>query len=282
MGYATNNLQQVLVYCSTPNGDDGGIWMDGDGLAVDSSTNLYFITGDGLFNTNTQDYGDSFVKMSAAGTVLDYFSPSVQSGLDASNLDLGSGGVLLLPDQGGAHPHEMVSAGKNGTIYLVDRDNMGHFSTNDSQIVQALVNVFTGGSGLTTGNFCSPIYYNGYVYFSGISDHVKAFQLSNGLLTTNATTQSSQSYGYPGGALSISANGNTNGILWAVQRNGDSAAGSLHAYNAGNRASELYNSDQAGSRDTLDIASKFNVPLVANGKVFVSSVGQLIVYGLLP
>ena len=258
--------------------------MNGDGLATDSTTNLYFITGDGLFNANTNgtDYGDSYVKLSLSGTVLDYFSPADQASLDTGNLDLGSGGVLLLPDQSGSHPHEMLSAGKDGAIYLVDRDNMGHYNpSNNNQIIQTLTNVFTGGSGLTTGSFCSPIYHNGVVYFTGISDYVRAFPLSNGLLSTNAA-HSSQTYGYPGGMMAISANGNTNGILWAVQRNGGSSPGTLHAYNAANLANELFNSDQAGTRDTLDIASKFNIPLIANGKVFVSGVSQLTVYGLLP
>ena len=126
-GYNASTLQRVMVYCTTPNGDDGGVWMDGDGIATDSTGSLYFISGDGLMDANTGggDYGDSFLRLSTSGTVQDYFSPSVQSTLDSGNLDLGAGGVLLLPDQSGAHPHEMVSAGKNGTVYLVDRDNMG-------------------------------------------------------------------------------------------------------------------------------------------------------------
>ena len=139
LGYNASTLQQVMVYCTTPNGDDGGVWMDGDGIATDSTGSLYFISGDGPMDANTggSDYGDSFIRLSTSGTVQDYFSPSVQSTLDSQNLDLGSGGVLLLPDQSGAHPHEMVSAGKNGTVYLVDRDNMGHFNSSSDQIVQS-------------------------------------------------------------------------------------------------------------------------------------------------
>ena len=284
MGYDATTLQQVLLVCTTPNGDDGGVWMNGDGLAVDSSANLYFITGDGLFDANTggSDYGDCFVKMSTTGTILDYFSPSVQSSLDTGNLDLGSGGVLLLPDQSGAHPHEMVSAGKNGTIYLVDRDNMGHYNPNSDPIVQSIVNIFTNVTGKEGGNFGSPVYFSGRVYFSPVQDNVQAFQLSNGLLSTSPTSRSSATYGGRGGTLAISANGSANGILWTLQSNGTASPGVLHAYDASSLTTELYNTSQAGSRDTLDAWSKFSLPLVANGKVFVSSVSQLTVYGLLP
>ena len=197
LGYNATTLQQVLVYNDTANGSDGGIWMNGDGLATDSTGNLYFITGNGTFDANTggKDYGDSFVKISPTGSVLDYFTPFDQSSLSASDLDLGSGGVLLLPDQSGAHPHEMVSAGKSGTIYLVNRDNMGHFNSNSDQIVQSLVNIFpTNNLGIEGGNFSSPIYFNGSVYFAPVQGAVQAFSLTNGLLSTAPTSQSSEIY----------------------------------------------------------------------------------------
>ena len=191
--------------------------MNGDGAAADSTGNLYCITGDGLFDADTggTDYGDSFLKLSPAGSALDYFTPSVQTTLDADNLDLGSGGVLLLPDQSGAHPHEMVSAGKNGTIYLVDRDNMGHYHSNTDQIVQSIVNIFTESTGEEGGNFSSPVYFNGRVYFAPVEGNVQAFQLSSGLLSTTPTSRTSATYDGRGGTMAISANGNTNGILWA-------------------------------------------------------------------
>ena len=291
LGYNATTLQQVSVYCSTPNGDDGGIWMSGDGIAADSSGSLYFITGDGLFDASTggTDYGDSFVKMNSAGTVLDYFSPQVQSSLNSGNLDLGSGGVMLLPDQPGSHPHEMVGAGKNGTVYLVDRDNMGHFHSNNDQIVQSLTNIWTNSSGGEAGLFGTPAYFNGSVYFSPVDDTVQAFQLNNGLLTTTPTSHSVETYNGAtstfsarGGTLAISANGNANGILWALESKGDTAPGILHAYDATNLGNELYNSSQAGSRDALDPWLKFTAPVVANGRVYVVSAGQLTAYGLLP
>ncbi|MGH7992666.1 MAG: hypothetical protein ACREDQ_04060, partial [Limisphaerales bacterium] len=292
LGYAPTNVQnQVLVYNVAPNAGKAGIWMDGDGPAVDASGNLYFITADGLFDANSggTDYGDSFIKLSSAGAVLDYFTPMVQADLYAGNLDLGAGGVLLLPDQSGPHTHEVVSASKNATIYLVDRDNMGHYHSNTDQVVQSLVNIFPSSPGNDSGNFGSPVYFNGSVYFCAVSDHVRAFQLSSGLLSTSPTSQSAASFNYPGAMLAASGNGNSNGILWAVQRNGLTTSCTLHAYDAGNLANELYNSDQAGSRDSAGADAKWAIPLVVNGKVYVATqnesvttMNQLTVYGLLP
>jgi hypothetical protein len=281
LGYDATTLQQVLAFSSTPNGEGGGIWQSGGGLVVDAAGTFYFATGDGVFSANTggKDYGDSFLKLSSTGTVLDYFTPHDQSSLDTNNLDLDAGGMILLPDQPGSHPHLLVSAGKNGSIYLVDRDNMTHFNAAD-QNPQTLVNIFPFGTPLP-GNYSSPVYFNGSVYFGPVADVVQAFKLTNGQLSTSPTSTSPEAYAYPGAALAISANGNTNGILWAVQKNG-TAPGSLRAYDTANLTQELYNSDQAGSRDTLDVAAKFSIPLVVNGKVFVASEGKLTIYGLLP
>ena len=283
-GYNASTLQPVMAYCTTPNGDDGGVWMNGDGIATDATGSLYFISGDGLMDANTSgsDYGDSFVKLSPSGTVQDYFSPSVQSNLDSQDLDLGAGGVLLLPDQSGAHPHEMVSAGKNGTIYVVDRDNMGGYHTGNDQIVQSLSNIFPNNLGIEGGNFSSPVYWNGWVYFAPVAGPVQAFGLTNGLLTTKPSSRTAQTYDERGGTMSISANGSSNGILWTLQTGGAGVPGILHAYDATDLTKELYNSNQAGSRDALDEWDKFSVPVVANGEVFVTSNSQLTMYGLLP
>jgi hypothetical protein len=282
LGYNAANLKLVMAYNDTANSSQGGIWQSGGGLASDSSGNIFFVTGNGTFDAdiNGVDYGDSFEKISSSGTVLDYFTPMDQGTLDSKNIDLGSGGVLLLPDQPGSHPHLAVTAGKDGTIYLVNRDSMGHYNPSSNQNLQSLVDIFPNGTP-EPGNFSFPIYFNGYVYFSPITDTVKAFQLTNGLLSTAPTSQSSEVYGYPGGAMALSANGNTNGILWVVQRNA-TAAGVLRAYDATNLANELYNSSESGSRDTLDIAAKFSTPLIANGRVFVASYSQLTAYGELP
>jgi hypothetical protein len=173
-------------------------------------------------------------------------------------------------------------AGKPGTVNLIDRDNMGHHSpSDDSQIVQSLEHVFPWGT-LSEGNYSAPVYYNGRIYFSPVADAVKTFQLTNGLLSTAPTSQSAEIFPYPGASLAISANGDIDGILWAIEYTGCCTPGTLHAYDPADLTNEYYNSDQAGSRDTMVPAVKFSVPLVANGKVFVGASGTLMVYGLLP
>ncbi len=291
LGYNKSTLQQVMAFNATRNAEGGGIWQSGDGLATDASGNIFFVTGDGTFDANGggPDLGDSIVKISPSGGVLDYFTPHDQATMDANDIDLGSGGTILLPDQPGAHPHLALSAGKNGTIYVVDRDNMGHYRPgDDNQIVQSIVNIFPGWT-YTTGNFKAPVYWNGNLYFSADADYIKAFHMSNGLMSTTPTSQSPFVVNYPGATLGLSSNGTTNAILWVVERidvdplgSGTRGPGVLHAFDATNLGVELYNSNQAGGRDTLDYAAKWAAPLVANGKVFVASNGRLTAFGLLP
>jgi len=167
---------------------------------------------------------------------------------------------------------------------------MGGFnSRNDNQIVQSLVDIFPFGTP-EPGNYSAPVYYNSTVYFGPIRDNIQAFSLTNGLLSTAPTSRSSEVFNYPGASMAISANGASSGILWAVQRNGDcgvlitcpsAGPGVLKAYDAGNLGNLLYSSDDVPTRDTLDFASKFSVPLVANGKVVVASMSKLTIYGLL-
>ena len=200
--------------------------------------------------------------------------------MNLHDLDLGSGGPLLLPDQSGAYPHLLVTAGKTGTIYVVNRDKMGGYNpTDDSQIPQALANLLPGGT-LDSGNFKAPVYFAGFVYFGAVSDSLRALKLGGGSLSMS--TQSPEAYSFPGATIAISANGNTNAILWALERPGATVPAVLHAYDATNLGSELYNSNQVGSRDTLDYAAKYTPPVVVNGKVFVASVNQLAAYGPLP
>ena len=289
LGYNATTLQQTMAYCDSPNGSQAGIWQSGMGPAADAAGNVYVMTANGTFNANTggTEYGDSFLKLSPAGTVLDYFTPKDQAIMNSNNWDLASSGTLLLPDQPGATPHLLLSAGKTGTVYLVNRDNMGHFTSTDSQIVQALYNIFPNGTP-EPGNYSAPVYFNGKVYFGPINDRLQAFQLTSGLLSTAPTSASTSVYSYPGATLSVSANGSSNGIVWAIQRNDSattepsSSAATLHAYSAGDLSMELYNSDQAGARDTFSSAAKMTVPVIANGRVYVVSQGQLTAFGLLP
>jgi hypothetical protein len=294
LGYSASTLEQVLALNLTANGEGAGIWQANGGLAADAAGNIYAITSNGTFDANTaggRNYGSSFVKISPSGAVLDFFTPQNQATLNANNFDLGAAGPMLLPDQSGPNPRLLVSAGKNKTIYLLNRDNLGGYnSSNDSQVVQSLVNIFPFGTP-EPGNYSAPVYFNGAVYFGPVADNIQAFAISDGHLSTSPTSRSSQIYAYPGAALGISANGSSDGVLWAIQRNGDcgvlpscgsAQAGVLRAYDAANLAVELYNSGQTGSRDALDYAAKFSVPLVVNGKVFVTSMSKLTVYGLLP
>jgi hypothetical protein len=283
IAYNSTTLQQVMAYCASPDGYGGGVWSSGGGLGADSSGNVYFATGNGDFNADTggRDFGDTVVKLGPNGSVVDYFTPYDQANMETQNFDLSSGSPVLLLDQPGPFPHLMITAAKTGTIYVINRDNMGHFhSGNDNQIVQSLVGILPHGMA-EEGNYSAPAFFNGYVYFAAVNDTLKAFQLNNGVLSNGPTSQSLDIYQNRGGSFAVSGNGNTNGIVWAIQDNSP-LNGVLHAYDAGNLANELYNTSQAGSRDTLGLATKFSIPLVANGKVFVGAQTQLVVYGLLP
>jgi fibronectin type 3 domain-containing protein len=306
LGYDAATLQQTVIFNDSPNTSSfgAGIWQSGDGVATDTSGNLYFSTGNGVFDANTggKDYGDSLLRVNQAtnqttgtGGVVDYFTPHDQANMNANDLDLGSGGVILLPDAAGstAHPHLVLTAGKNGTVYLVDRDKMGGYQqgpNGSDNIVQSVVNVFPNNSTAGTGNFKAPVYWNGSVFYSSDADVLRAFSISNAHLSTSPTSVSSTVFNYPGSTLGVSSNGNTNGILWSIQRvdhdqsgQGTRGPGSLHAYDGTNLANELYNSNQAsGSRDVLDFACKWSAPVVANGKVYVATESLLSIFGLLP
>jgi concanavalin A-like lectin/glucanase superfamily protein/chitobiase/beta-hexosaminidase-like protein/Big-like domain-containing protein len=293
LGFDPSTLAQLTnyVFNTTPNSSiatygstagEGGIWMAGAGLGVDAQNNLYFEVGNGVFNASDPagtEYGDSFIKLSTQNqlAVADYFTPYNQASLSASDTDVGSGGLVLLPDSVGsaAHPHLVAGCGKEGTVYLLDRDNLGHFNASaDSQVVQELPGAVGGGT------WSSPAYFNGRIYYQGVGDVMKAFRIANALLSTSPVSLSATSFGYPGATPSISANGTNNAIAWALQTDGYPGGPSiLHAYEAYNLAQELYNTTQAGARDSLPGAVKFTVPTIANGKVYVGAQKALAVLG---
>ncbi|SPE49988.1 PA14 domain protein (fragment) [Verrucomicrobia bacterium] len=256
--------------------------MSGDGLCVDAANNLYLESGNGSFSayTNGGDYGDSFVKLSSSNqlAVADYFAPSNQNSMALNDEDLGSGGPILLPDAVGsvAHPHLLVGAGKEGTIYLVDRDNMGQFNPTQNNIVQTL-------PGAIRGVWGSPAYFNNLLFYQGVGDVLKAFRITNAVIGTTPVSQSTTRFGGVGYTPSISANGTTSAIAWVDDTDGFSSNGPsvLHAYNATNLAQELYNSSQNLLRDNPGPAVKYAVPMVANGKVYVRGEYTLSVFGLI-
>lgn len=296
LGYDENTLAQVYVLNTTPNGQKGGIWQAGGGLLADATGDIYFSTGNGTFSANKggADYGTAFMRLtnnSGSLAVKDYFTPFNQSGLNLEiiNADLSSAGPMLLPDQPGSIPHMAVACGKTGTIYLMNRDNLGHYNTLFDNVVQA-INDTIGTSSVPTGNWGTPAYFNGNIYLQGISDPLRQYSLwqapgtNNPLLSAAPTAVSPEAAGYPSPIAVVSANGISNGIVWEVQSDGNAGGkpGTLRAYDAANIGKEIYNSGQSGTRDTAGPAVKFSTPTVANGKVYVPTASELDVYGLLP
>jgi regulation of enolase protein 1 (concanavalin A-like superfamily) len=283
LGYDATTLQLAngAIFNTTPNGGLGGIWQSGGGLAADAAGNIYFATGNGTFDANTggNDYGDSILKLSTANglALADYFTPYNQNDLNAVDEDLGSGAALVLPDQPGLHPHLLIQAGKEGKIYVVDRDRMGHFTPGVDNIVQVMPNAIGGA-------WSMPAYFAGSLYYNGVGDVLRAFHLfGSNTLSGEPVSTSSAGFGYPGATPSISANGSQDGIVWSIQSDAYYYGGSavLHAYDASDVSREIYNSNEAGARDRLGSAVEFTVPTVANGHVYVGTAYGLTVFGLL-
>jgi Chitobiase/beta-hexosaminidase C-terminal domain/Fibronectin type III domain len=299
-GYRAADLSLASALNVSANGNGVGIWMPSQAPAVDSAGNLYVLTGNGDFN-GTSNFGDSVLKVgtSAGLQVVDFFAPFNQAALSSADLDFGSAGIILLPDAAGtaAHPHLVVTTGKSGTIYLLDRDGLGgyrsSYSTPDNQILQEIWNALGANRIDNTASslpyvensYTTPAYFrdsNGadHLYFGGVSDTVKMFDLVNGLIATTPVSHSAASYGFPGASPVVSSSGSANAIVWAYERGATLAT--LHAYDAQNLANELYNSGQAANnRDLAGAPVKFCVPTVTNGRVYIGLQGKVAVYGLL-
>ncbi|HXC87293.1 MAG TPA: immunoglobulin domain-containing protein [Candidatus Cybelea sp.] len=285
MSYDTNTLVQTSVLNLVPNGSEGGIWMAGTAPGADASGNIYFMVGNGDFDTTLNasgfpanaNCGQCYVRLSSSApiTLLDYFTPSNTVSESSGDVDFGSGGPLLLPDLvdgNGATRHLAVGSGKDAIIYVVDRDNMGKFNSGANNIYQQI-------NGQIGGVWSKPSYFNSTVYYGAVGDHLKAFPITSAKLSATPATESPNSFAYPGTTPSISANGTSNGIVWAVE---NSSTGVLHAYNAANLTSELYNSNQAANNRDHFSDNKYVSPMVANGKVYVGTPNSVVVFGLLP
>jgi FG-GAP-like repeat len=295
IGYRESDLSRVLVLNTDPNGSpaspdlpDGSgnaIWQSGNAPAVDAGGNIYVATGNGPFDTNLNgsgfptngDYGDSVLKLTSSLSVSDYFTPFNQLDEAISDTDLGSGGPVVLPDivdQNGTHQHLLVQIGKDSNLYLLNRDKLGEFNPSDnSQIYQELLSALPGGS------WSSAAYFNGSIYCGsrGASNEgapILQFRFSaQAKLNTSPSSSTNTIFEYPGATPTISANGTANGIVWAYENAGLAI---LHAYDANNLATELFNS----SRWNIGAAVKFSVPTVCNGKVFVGTANSVAAFAL--
>ncbi len=291
LGYQAATLRQSGVYCTNPSGIGGGIWMSGTGLAGDVAdpTNhpfgrMFVATANGWFTASPpysgdMDFSDDEMNLDLSNgipTVADSFTPYNQQQLDHGDWDVGSGGVLVLPDQASGPKHLLVQAGKWGTIYVVNRDSMGGYQGTSDNIVQEII-------GQIHGIWGAPAYWNNTVYFGGTDDQLKAFSLSGGQLSPTPISMSQETYQYPGPTPAISASGNTNGIVWTIKTETYSTSGPavLVAHDAVNLANTLYSSGQNQARDNPGNPVKFSVPTIANGKVYVPAQYQVSVFGLL-
>src|ERR1700731_963143 len=287
IGYDANTLTQTKVLNVTPNGSEGSIWMSGTAPAADSNGNIYFLDANGSFDTTLDangfpshhDFGNSFLKLSTSTnlSVADYFTMSGTVAESNTDEDLGSGGALILPDltDNGGQVHQLaVGAGKDRVIYVVDRNAMGKFNPSADNIYQEIPGAFTDAV------FSMPAYFNNTVYYGAVGNTIKAFPISNAKLAATESSKTGNAFPYPGATPSISANGTSNAIVWAVE---NSSPAVLHAYDATNLATELYNSSQAsGSRDQFGAGNKFITPIVVNGKLYVGTASGVAVFGLLP
>jgi hypothetical protein len=290
IAYSGSTLVRTAVLNVAPNSGGAGpaIWMSGGGPAVDSAGNIYLLTANGAFETmlnasgfpSMQDYGNSFLKISTAGgslSIADYFTMYNEVAESSTDQDLGSGGAMLLPDltdSTNTVRHLVIGAGKDGNIYVVNRDSMGKFNAVDnSQIWQQL------SGAVPSGIWSTPAYFNGTVYYGDSGATLKAFSITNAKLSSQPQSQSPSQFAYPGTAPSVSANGTSNGIVWAHENSNPAV---LHAYDPANLAHELYNSGQAtGNRDQFGVGNKFITPTVADGRVFVGTTTSVAVFGLL-
>lgn len=286
MSFDANTLAAVSVLNITPNGNEGAMWMSGAAPAADSSGNIYLLDGNGTMDTTLNgsgfpskgDFGNCFCKISTSNglQVADYFQVSNSVSESNADTDLGSGAALVLPDLSdgsGNTLHLALGAGKDGNIYVVNRDNMGKFDPNSNHIHQQL-------TGAIAGAWSMSAYFNNTVYYATANDRLKAFPITNGKLSGSPSSSATNTLGYPGATPSISASGSSDGIVW-IYNNASPAV--LDAYEAANVSHQLYNSNQAAnSRDQFGNGNKYMTPTIAKGHVYVGTASGIAIFGLLP
>jgi hypothetical protein len=283
MGYNINTLAQTTVLNVTPNGNEGAIWGAGAGMATDGAGNIFLLDANGDFDTTLNasgfpangDYGNAFLRLTTTGglAVADYFEMDNESQENSGDVDLGSGGTLLVTakDSTGKVWSLAIGAGKDTNLYVVDRTNLGKFNSGSNKIYQELSGVLPGGI------WSMPAAFGGRIYYGPVNSPILAFQFKNAKLLLTATAKTSNSFGYPGSTPSVSANTGTNGIVWAAENTNPAV---LHAYNA-TTLIELYNSNQAAnSVDHFGNGNKYVTPTIANGKVYVGTTNGVGVFGL--
>jgi hypothetical protein len=274
-GYDASTLQQIGVFCASPNGFEGGVWQTGGGPTVDASGAIYVSTGNG---TNTvasggRDYSQSVVKLDHNLNVIDYFTPFDWSTTNKIDQDLGASNVILFPSvPTGAPSHLAALANKTGNVYLMNYDQLGHFhSTSNSGIVQTL----TGYNMIRV----TPAYWNNSFYFAALDSALVKLNLTSTGFNPTPASKSTFTFPYPGTPAVVSANGNTNGIVWATKHSGGAAV--LYAFDANDLTKLLWASSNT-SRDTADGSVRFSVPMVVNGRMYMAGKSALVIYGLLP
>jgi hypothetical protein len=290
MAYDPQTLNQTSVLNVTPNGSRGAFWMAGAGPAADPLGNIYLLDGNGTFgNTNgtitldasgfptTKNFGNAFLKVSTAGSlaVADYFATFNTIAQSNADTDLGSGGAMVFPDLidgGGQTRHLAVGAGKDGHVYVVDRDAMGKWHSGSNQIYQDIAGGLDGHS-----VFSMPAYFNGVLYYGAAGDSIRAFPITSAHVAAAPSSKSAKTFQYPGSTPAISAAGTSNSIVWAVENSNPAV---LHAYDATDLTHELYNSNQAaGGRDSFGSGNKFITPTIVNGRVYVGTQTGVAVFG---
>ncbi len=279
MAYDPQTMAQKAVLNITPDGSEGGIWASDTGPAADASGNVYVPTGNGTFNAASggRDYGDSVLKLAPEGSSLsirDYFTPHDQAQLSNSDADLGSSGPTLLPDQPAPHRHLLLQPSKGAMIYVIDRDQMGKFHPDGDAIVQEIK--------MRGGGYGAIAYWNGHAFFAASDDYLSDYAIQNAQLKPNNT--SGRKFENPGATPSVSADGKQNAIVWVVATktwNGSDRAAILYAYDARDIRQPIYTSEQNSQRDRAALATRFVIPVVVNGRVYIGARGEVEVYGLL-